>query len=476
MLPLEKHLRVAIPRVALGRFPTPVESHEALARELGFTGLAIKREDMSALDGPGGNKLRALEWILPEAGSWIVSMGGYGSTYVAALSFYAQRHGRKVAVGLFPQPWLGSVPGTLAATESRAQVFLADAKWKLPFAVVRAWRHASRYGRPTWVPAGGANPLGVLGGVNAALEFWDQVNRGEAARPDVIVAPLGSGATVAGLLLGSWIAESDVTICGVRVADPIVANRWQVARLVSGTRRLLKNRGLDVRRGHARLRVLTGLSGRWIWCLYLRRSGGGATPFGPQSRRGGDIRRQDLRGARRLARFLPAPGFWNTFDPQIADCPRDTPLLRRARTTRSLCGPTDVDLTVYPDECDAFGHLNQASFLSLFERARWEMMARGPGMDFFTVASMARGAKGRRRIPRAGLPGRRHPLSATLLHLGRTSFTLRQTARRVLGDVLLATAELSSFAWIARDVRCRSVGFDRFMNQRSPDGSLRRSP
>ena len=31
-----------------------------------------------------------------------------------------------------------------------------------------------------------------------------------------------------------------------------------------------------------------------------------------------------------------------------------------------------IDLTVYPDECDAFGHLNQASFLSLFERARWE--------------------------------------------------------------------------------------------------------
>ena len=46
--------------------------------------------------------------------------------------------------------------------------------------------------------------------------------------------------------------------------------------------------------------------------------------------------------------------------------------------------PPDVDLTVYPDDCDSFGHLNQASFLSLFERARWEMLARGPGMDFFT--------------------------------------------------------------------------------------------
>ena len=48
--------------------------------------------------------------------------------------------------------------------------------------------------------------------------------------------------------------------------------------------------------------------------------------------------------------------------------------------------PSEIDLTVYPDECDAFGHLNQASFLSLFERARWEMLVRGPGMDVFTRA------------------------------------------------------------------------------------------
>ena len=44
----------------------------------------------------------------------------------------------------------------------------------------------------------------------------------------------------------------------------------------------------------------------------------------------------------------------------------------------------EIDLVVYPDECDAFGHLNQASFLSLFERARWEMLREGPGMDVFT--------------------------------------------------------------------------------------------
>ena len=44
---------------------------------------------------------------------------------------------------------------------------------------------------------------------------------------------------------------------------------------------------------------------------------------------------------------------------------------------------TTVDLTVYPYECDAFGHLNQAALLTLLERARWEALARGPGMDLF---------------------------------------------------------------------------------------------
>lgn len=42
-----------------------------------------------------------------------------------------------------------------------------------------------------------------------------------------------------------------------------------------------------------------------------------------------------------------------------------------------------IELTVYPYECDAFGHLNQAALLTVLERARWEALARGPGSDLF---------------------------------------------------------------------------------------------
>jgi 3-oxoadipate enol-lactonase len=102
----------------------------------------------------------------------------------------------------------------------------------------------------------------------------------------------------------------------------------------------------------------------------------------------------------------------------------------------------EIDLTVYPDECDAFGHLNQASFLSLFERARWEMLARGPGMDVFTnQGAWPAVRKTAIDYHAPALPGDVLRFHQTLTHHGRTSFTMRQTARRLTDDRLIATAE-----------------------------------
>ncbi|HEU4828115.1 MAG TPA: alpha/beta fold hydrolase [Gemmatimonadales bacterium] len=102
----------------------------------------------------------------------------------------------------------------------------------------------------------------------------------------------------------------------------------------------------------------------------------------------------------------------------------------------------EIDLPVYPDECDAFGHLNQASFLSLFERARWEMLARGPGMNVFDRAGVWPAVRKAAIDYHAGaFPGDVLRFQQALTHHGRTSFTMRQTARRVRDDALIATAE-----------------------------------
>ncbi|HUR95207.1 MAG TPA: alpha/beta fold hydrolase [Gemmatimonadales bacterium] len=138
--------------------------------------------------------------------------------------------------------------------------------------------------------------------------------------------------------------------------------------------------------------------------------------------------------------------------------------------------PSEIDLTVYPDECDAFGHLNQASFLSLFERARWEMLARGPGMDVFTRAG-AWPAVRKTVIDyhAAAFPGDVLRFHQTVTHRGRTSFTMRQTARRLKDDALIATAEFV-FVCINRDGRPIPVPseFGEFMSARGPAGDAQR--
>ena len=128
----------------------------------------------------------------------------------------------------------------------------------------------------------------------------------------------------------------------------------------------------------------------------------------------------------------------------------------------------EIDLVVYPDECDAFGHLNQASFLSLFERARWEMLLRGPGMDVFTRAG-AWPALRKTVIDyrAAAFPGDVLRFQQALTHHGRTSFTMRQTARRVRDETLIASAE---FVFVCIDREGRPVPvppeFSEYMNAR----------
>ncbi|HRP07556.1 MAG TPA: alpha/beta fold hydrolase, partial [Gemmatimonadales bacterium] len=101
-----------------------------------------------------------------------------------------------------------------------------------------------------------------------------------------------------------------------------------------------------------------------------------------------------------------------------------------------------IRLTVYPDECDAYGHLNQASYLALFERARWELLRRGPGMDVFERAGVWPAVRRATIDYHAGVwPGDELIFSTELVSRGRTSFTLRQRAIRDSDALLVATLE-----------------------------------
>ena len=102
-----------------------------------------------------------------------------------------------------------------------------------------------------------------------------------------------------------------------------------------------------------------------------------------------------------------------------------------------------VELTVYPAECDAFGHLNQAALLALLERARWDALARGPGMDLFDSNGVWPAARKAVIEYKAGVyPRDVLRIEMTVTHRGTTSMTLRHVVRRVSDDIVVAEAEI----------------------------------
>jgi 3-oxoadipate enol-lactonase len=102
-----------------------------------------------------------------------------------------------------------------------------------------------------------------------------------------------------------------------------------------------------------------------------------------------------------------------------------------------------VELTVYPYECDAFGHLNQAALLALLERARWDALARGPGMDLFDRNGVWPAARKTVIEYKAGVyPRDVLRIETAVAQRGTTSMTLRHIVRRLADDVVVAEAEI----------------------------------
>ncbi len=102
-----------------------------------------------------------------------------------------------------------------------------------------------------------------------------------------------------------------------------------------------------------------------------------------------------------------------------------------------------VELTVYPYECDAFGHLNEASFLTVCERARWDALARGPGMDVFRRHGVWPAVRRATVDYRAAVyPGDVLRVETQVLARGTTSLTLRHVASRLADDTIVAEAEI----------------------------------
>lgn len=228
----------AIPHVALGTFPTPIELLPRLSAVVGAE-VWCKRDDRSGTLY-GGNKVRKLEFLLGQAkaegADTILTTGAVGSHHVLATALYGKREGFEVHATIMPQPMTPHVERNVRANIAAGAILhpvQSYAMFPAAMAALIAKLKVSRK-RLFVIGPGGSDASGVLGWIEGGLEIGQQLIRGEARDPDAIYVPLGSGGTAAGLAIGLAAAGIMSEVVAVRVTPRQLLRKSMLSALSRG--------------------------------------------------------------------------------------------------------------------------------------------------------------------------------------------------------------------------------------------------
>ena len=262
------------PRYPLTFGPSPVHHLARLSRHLGGAQVWAKREDVNSGLAFGGNKVRKLEYIVPDVlasgADTLVSIGGYQSNHTRQVAAVAAHLGLKCR--LVQEHW---VPWEDPVNDKVGNILLsrmmgADARldpagfdigirdsWKDALAEVEAGG-----GRPYAIPAGASeHPLGGLGFANWAFEVAMQEQQ-LGVRFDTIIVCTVTGSTHAGMIAG-FAALEELTgvrrrVLGIDASATLQQTRDQVGRIARHTAALIEL-GRDLRDDE--ITVLDGWAG-----------------------------------------------------------------------------------------------------------------------------------------------------------------------------------------------------------------------
>ena len=245
-------------RVPLGFLPTPIERLDRLGAELGID-LSIKRDDFTGFGG-GGNKVRKLEYLMADAleqgAKVLITTGGHQSNHARMTAAAARKFGMKpvlVLRGNRPQSYQGNL---LLDHLLGAEIDFLDPDAYFTEIDPRMQFHAdqalARGERPYIIPLGGASALGAMGYVAAIREMAAQHAAGDRPAPHVIVAPVGTGGTLAGLVIGCAMFSPRTEVVGVAVTGSAVPFSERIATMANAGAELL---GLDRRWSPDEIRI-----------------------------------------------------------------------------------------------------------------------------------------------------------------------------------------------------------------------------
>jgi 1-aminocyclopropane-1-carboxylate deaminase/D-cysteine desulfhydrase-like pyridoxal-dependent ACC family enzyme len=231
------------PRLTLGSWPTPLIRARRLEARLGCGPLLVKRDDLSGF-AVAGSKARALEYLLGAAiadGHDALVVGGVaGSNFCQGAAVAARMAGLGCHIVLPGHPPPPPAANLAMALACGAQVsFSGGPREQLDERIRERAAELNRSGRSALaIPRGGANAIGSLGFVRAADELSEQLAAHGHAGARIVLA-VGSGASIAGLLVGSSRLGARWTMTGVSVSRPAATITAHLRSLVHGCADLL---------------------------------------------------------------------------------------------------------------------------------------------------------------------------------------------------------------------------------------------
>jgi 1-aminocyclopropane-1-carboxylate deaminase len=232
---------------------TPIEHLPRLTKALGGkVEIYAKREDCNSGLAMGGNKLRKLEYIIPDAiasgADTLVSIGGVQSNHTRMVAAVAAKLGMKCR--LVQESW---VPHDDAVYDRVGNILMtrlmgADSKIVddgFDIGIRSSWEEAMQSvkdegGKPYGIPAGGSvHKYGALGYIGFAEEVREQEEE-LGFKFDYIVVCVVTGSTQAGMIVGFKSDGRANKVIGIDASGTVEQTRAQVTEIAKNAAELIE--------------------------------------------------------------------------------------------------------------------------------------------------------------------------------------------------------------------------------------------
>jgi D-cysteine desulfhydrase family pyridoxal phosphate-dependent enzyme len=227
-----------LPRESLAFLPTPLHRLSHLGDSIGLDELWIKRDDLTG-HSFGGNKTRKMEFVLGDArankADTIVTVGGLQSNHCRQTAVVCAKAGLRcilLLAGEEPETYTGNLLLN-SMLGSEIKFYPDDHLLTMHSRLDEVIETLKDFGlNPYAVPAGATMPVGVIS-YAAAMEELHSQTEAIGFTPDKIFVSVGTGGTLAGLIIGAHMLDMDVDIIGVSVLSEAEEAKERVKNQIS---------------------------------------------------------------------------------------------------------------------------------------------------------------------------------------------------------------------------------------------------